>query len=58
MVLEINLKDWEISKYEEDHKNGRFNYAKGNFTELKKFWGSINWKAIIGNKYKRNMKHS
>ena len=47
VVLEINLKDWEISKEEEDHKNERYNYAKGNFTELRKFWGSINWKALM-----------
>ena len=50
VVLEINLKDWEISKDEEDHKNGRFNYAKGNFTELRKFLGSINWKALMEGK--------
>ena len=55
VVLEINLKDWEIPKDEENHKNGRFNYAKGNFTELRKFFGSINWKV---KQYKRNMKHS
>ena len=50
VVLEINLKDWEISKDEEDHKNGRFNYAKGNFTELRKFFGTINWKALMEGK--------
>ena len=50
VVLEITLKDWEMIEYEEEHKNGRLNYAKANYKELKKFGGSTNWKEIMEGK--------
>ena len=50
VILEMELQDWVILSYKEDHKNGRLNYAKANFVELRKFFGNINWKALMKGK--------
>ena len=46
----MELQDWEILACKEDYKNGRLNHAKANFVELRKFFGSINWKALMEGK--------
>ena len=50
VVIEMELQEWEIIVHKEDHKNGRLNYARTNFVELRKFFGRVNWKVLMEGK--------
>ena len=47
IVIEVGIQDEKAKKRREDHKKGRLNYAKANFAELRKFFGTIEWKRIM-----------
>ncbi len=50
VMLEVVLQDWEVLPFKEDYKNGRLNDTKTNFTELRKFFGSIDRKRLMEGK--------
>ena len=50
VVIEIILQEEEITYRNEEYRNGRLNHAKANFTELKRFYGDIEWKKLLEGK--------
>ena len=50
VVIEITIQEEEIIYRNEDYRNGRLNHAKANFTELKRFYGDIEWKKLLEGK--------
>ena len=50
VLMEVTLKEGMTERREDDHKKGRFNYAKTNFVELRNFLGSTDWKRHLKGK--------
>ena len=50
VVMEVNLQNEKVEEWKEEHRNGRLNHAKANFTELKRFYGSFEWKKLLEGK--------
>ena len=46
MVLEIDIKGDIIDKQEESYKKKRRNYAKANYTAMKRFFNEIDWSIM------------
>ncbi len=44
--MEIEIKE-EVPKFNEEYKNERKNYAKADFTGLKKFYGELDWNNLL-----------
>ena len=47
VTIEIVIQDDEVPTFNEEYKNERRNYAKANFTELKKFYREIDWSESL-----------
>ena len=46
----MELQEWAWVRKEKNYKNGRLNYARGNFEGLRKFFESIDWRGIMSGK--------
>ena len=50
VLIEVELQGWALVRREEDYKNGRLNYARANFEDLKEFFFlSIDSRGIMSN---------
>ena len=47
IVIKVRIQDEEAEKRRKDHKKEKLNYTKPNFAELRKFFGSMEWKRIM-----------
>ena len=50
VVIEITIQEEEVLCRNEEHRNGRLNHAEANFTELRRFYGDIEWKELLEGK--------
>ena len=50
VVIEITLKEEEVTYVNEEYRKGRLNHAKADFMELKRFYGNIEWKKLLEGK--------
>ena len=50
ILIEMKLQEWALVRREEDYKNGRLNYARANFEDLRTYFESINWGGIMSGK--------